>query len=183
MSSRKTPSPFSATADGQPTDTRTLYIDYSKCIGCETCESVCKFLYTQPRIVMIRTLEGLMVPLYCRHCETPHCMKVCRYGALNRDDAGAVILSPLNCRACSTKNCILGCPYGGMLATGEGIGVNKCDLCAGRRKAGELPACVEMCPCGAIMYVEREQIAALQSDASRAAEARVLAHIRPKAEE
>ncbi len=163
-----------------PQDTRTLYIDYSKCIGCETCEAVCKFLYTQPRIVMVRTLEGLMVPLYCKHCESPHCIKVCRAGALRQDADGAVILTPLACRGCTTKNCILGCPYGGMFATGEGIGVNKCDLCAGRRKQNELPACVEMCPCGAIMLVERDRLKDLETEESRAARGRVQEHIRPK---
>ena len=159
-------------------DTRTLWIDYSKCIGCETCEAVCKFLYSQPRIVLVRTVDGEMVPLYCRHCESPHCAKVCKNGALSAD--GAVILDAMRCRGCETRNCILGCPYGGMLATGEGIGVTKCDLCASRRKQGDLPACVEMCPCGAILFVDRDSIADLESDESREAEGRVLAHIRPK---
>lgn len=164
-------------------DSRTLYIDYSKCIGCETCEMVCKFLYTQPRIVLVRTVEGEMVPLYCRHCESPHCVKVCKQGALSIDESGAIILDRMLCRGCQTRNCILGCPYGGMLATGEGVGVAKCDLCAARRKQGDLPACVEMCPCGAINYVERDAVAGMANDESRIAEERVLAHVRPKKEQ
>lgn len=161
-------------------DSRTLYIDYSKCIGCETCEAVCKFLYSRPRIVLVRTTGGEMVPLYCRHCESPHCVKACKQGALHVDTQGAVILDSMRCRGCETRNCILGCPYGGMIATGEGIGVNKCDLCAGRRRQGDLPACVEMCPCGAIMFVERREIPLLETKASCAAQERVTAHIRPK---
>ena len=161
-------------------DTRTLYIDYSKCIGCETCEAVCKFLYSQPRIVLVRTVDGEMVPLYCRHCDHPHCARVCKNGALTTDNSGAVILDPMRCRGCMAPNCILGCPYGGILSTGEGIGIGKCDLCAGRRRQGDLPACVEMCPCGAILFVEREKIPGLATEQSRLAEERVLAHIRPK---
>lgn len=161
-------------------DTRTLYIDYSKCIGCETCEAVCKFLYLRPRIVLVRTVGGEMVPLYCRHCASPHCAKVCGKDALTQDAEGAVILNPMQCRGCEKRACVLGCPYGGMLATGEGIGVNKCDLCAGRRKQGELPACVAMCPCGAIHFIERERIPEIETEQSRAAQERVLAHIRPK---
>lgn len=163
-------------------DTRTLYIDYSKCIGCETCESVCKFLYSRPRIVLVRTVAGEMVPLYCRHCESPNCAKACKKGALTQDKSGAVLLDSMQCRGCETRNCILGCPYGGMLATHAGVGVNKCDLCIGRRKHGELPACMEMCPCGAIHYIEREKIPELETEASRASEARVLAHVRQKKE-
>ena len=161
-------------------DSRTLYIDYSKCIGCETCEMVCKFLYNQPRIVLVRTVGGEMVPLYCRHCESPHCVKVCKQGALSVDASGAVILDRMLCRGCQTRNCILGCPYGGMLATGEGVGVAKCDLCAGRRSQGDLPACVDMCPCGAVQFIERGAIADSVTEESRIAEERVLAHIRPK---
>lgn len=161
-------------------DRRTLYIDYSKCIGCETCEAVCKFLYARPRIVLVRTIAGEMVPLYCRHCESPNCAKACPRNALSVDEDGAVLLDAMQCRGCETRNCILGCPYGGMLATHAGVGVNKCDLCAGRRKQGELPACMEMCPCGAIHHVRREDIPALETEESRAAEARVMAHIRQK---
>lgn len=161
-------------------DTCTLYINYSKCIGCETCEAVCKFLYSRPRIVLVRTLGGEMVPLYCRHCESPHCMKVCKQGALRTDESGAVILDSMRCRGCETRNCILACPYGGMIATDEGFGVDKCDLCAGRRRQGDLPACVEMCPCGAVLFVQRELIPELETEAGRAAEERVRAHIRQK---
>ncbi len=165
--------------DIQEKDTRTLYIDYDKCIGCETCEAVCKFLYSQPRIVMIRTIDGQMVPLYCRHCDHPHCMKACKPGALSQDNAGAVIQDTMLCRGCQTRNCILGCPYGGIFATSEGVGVAKCDLCANRRKQGDLPACVEMCPCGAILFIERDQLANVETPASKAAEERVTNHIRP----
>ena len=168
-------------AQGQK-DTRTLYIDYSKCIGCETCEAVCKFLFSQPRIVMVRTVDGQMLPLYCRHCDHPHCMKTCRTGSLTIDEQNAVLLNPMFCRGCQTKSCILGCPYGGVFATGEGVAVSKCDLCASRRKKGDLPACVEMCPTGAIYYVEREDIPGLETDESRAAEARVTDFVRPRKE-
>ncbi len=164
--------------EGNSADTRTLYIDYSKCIGCETCETVCKFLYSQPRIVMVRTVDGQMVPLYCKHCEHPHCMKVCPHGALSIDGQGAVILSPMHCRGCTSKNCILGCPYGGIFATSEGVAVTKCDLCKSRRKNGELPACVEMCPCGAVQYVDRN--GPEETEESKLARERVLAHVRPR---
>ena len=100
-------------------ETKTLYIDYDKCIGCETCEAVCKFLYGQPRIVLVRTVAGEMVPLYCRHCDAPHCVKVCKNKALSVAEDGAVTLDIMKCRGCETRNCILGCPYGGMLASGE----------------------------------------------------------------
>lgn len=158
---------------------KTLFIDYAKCIGCETCEAVCGFLYDRPRIVMIRTVDGFMAPLYCKHCEHAHCMKVCKRGALQRDRDGAVLLDPMLCRGCETRSCVLGCPYAAFFATDRGVAVRKCDLCASRRNLGMEPACAEMCPCGAIMYVDKDDVEGLETDASREAREKVMAHIRP----
>ncbi|MFV0422086.1 4Fe-4S dicluster domain-containing protein [Oleidesulfovibrio sp.] len=160
---------------------KTLFIDYSKCIGCETCEAVCKFLYDTPRIAMTRTIEGIAVPLYCKHCEHAHCMKVCNRGALLRDRDGAVVLQPLLCRGCETRNCILACPYAAFFATDRGVTVQKCDLCAARRDVGLEPACVEMCPCEAIVLADREKILELETEESRKAYEKVMTHIRPPA--
>jgi Fe-S-cluster-containing dehydrogenase component len=159
---------------------KTLFIDYSKCIGCETCEAVCRFVNETPRIHMTRTCEGVSAPLYCRHCEDPACVKVCSRGALAKDRDGAVVLQPMLCRGCETRNCVLACPYGAMFITNTGVGLRKCDLCAGRRALGLPPACVEMCPCAAIVYVDRATIESLETEAAREALARITAHIRPK---
>lgn len=159
--------------------TKILYIDYAKCIGCETCEATCKFLYDVPRITMTRTTEGIMTPLYCKHCDKAACMNVCSRGALNRDRDGAVVLQPLLCRGCETRNCVVACPYAAFFATCSGVAVAKCDLCAGRRSIGLGPACADMCPCGAIHYVDREEAERMETDESRKAYQRVMDHIRP----
>lgn len=160
-------------------DTRILHIDYDKCIGCETCESVCKFLYNQPRIIMVRTPAGEMVPLYCRSCANPLCVRACKPGALTQDEAGRVILNPMLCRGCENMACVAACPFGGIYATGEGVGVTKCNMCLERRKQGMLPACSEMCPCGAILYIERSAISEQQNEASKEAQKRVMAYVNP----
>ena len=160
---------------------KTLYIDYSKCIGCETCEFVCRYVHTTPRIQMTRTTDGIMMPLYCRHCADPNCARVCKRGAIERDADGAMILHPLLCRGCEGRNCMLACPFAAMFETDKGVMLTKCDLCAERRGRGMGPACVDMCPCGAIAHVDASQVESLQTPESREAEARVLAHIRPPA--
>lgn len=158
---------------------KTLYIDYSKCIGCETCEYVCRFVHDVPRIHMIRAVSGLMAPLYCRHCAEPNCAKVCKRGAIVRDRDGAMILRTMLCRGCEARQCMLACPYMAVFETDKGVTVVKCDLCAARRQVGQAPACVEMCPCGAIRHEERESLPALDTPEAREAEARVLACLRP----
>lgn len=158
---------------------KTLCIDYSKCIGCETCEYVCRFVHDVPRIHMIRAASGLMAPLYCRHCEQPNCAKVCKRGAIRRDVDGAMVLLPMLCRGCESRQCMLACPYMAIFETDKGVMIVKCDLCAARRQMGQEPACVAMCPCGAIHYVEREAVPALADAAFAAAEKRVLDCLRP----
>ncbi|EHJ49449.1 iron-sulfur binding protein [Solidesulfovibrio carbinoliphilus subsp. oakridgensis] len=158
---------------------KTLYIDYSKCIGCETCEYVCRFVADMPRIHMIRAASGLMAPLYCRHCAEANCAKVCKRGAIKRDRDGAMVLQPMLCRGCESRQCMLACPYMAIFETDKGVMVVKCDLCAARRQLGQEPACAAMCPCGAIHYVSRDRIASLETPASREAEDRVLACLRP----
>lgn len=158
---------------------KTLYIDYSKCIGCETCEAVCKFTYDVPRIHMTRTVDGVMAPLYCHHCERPHCLKVCKQGAITQESDGSIVLRPMYCRGCETKQCILACPYSALFATDTGAMVTKCDMCRDRRDKGMEPACVEMCPCGAILLVDRSELPGLETEESRKALEKVLGHIRP----
>jgi Fe-S-cluster-containing dehydrogenase component len=161
-----------------PDEHKILHIDYSKCIGCETCEYVCRFANDAPRIHMTRTRDGLMAPLYCHHCEDPNCVRVCKRGALKQDASGAVVLQPLLCHECQARNCILACPYAAMVETNTGVMLAKCDLCAKRRRQGLGPACVEMCPCGAISYVTRAEAEALETEESKEALRRVLEHIK-----
>lgn len=159
---------------------KTLYVDYEKCIGCETCEAVCKFLYDQPSIVMARTRSGRMAPVYCMHCEQAYCMKVCSRGAITRDHENAVVLNPMLCRGCETRDCMLACPYAALFESDKGVGSRKCDLCAGRRDAGLEPACVEMCPCAAISCLDREKVDGLVTEASRKARDSLLAELKGK---
>ncbi len=153
---------------------KTLYIDYEKCIGCETCEAICKFLHDQPRIVMARSTEGQIVPVYCVHCEQAYCMKVCPNKAINRDQDSAVILNPMLCRGCETRACMLACPYAGFFESDKGVGSRKCDLCAGRRAQGMGPACATMCPCGAIYYIDRDELKKMDTEKSYKVRASVL---------
>ncbi len=156
-----------------------LFIDYSRCIGCETCEAVCKFVHGQPRINMTRTANGIMAPVYCRHCDSPACVKACTRGALLPAQDGAVLLTPVLCAGCETKNCVQACPFGGIFCTGLDQAVAKCDLCLLRRAVGEAPACVEMCPCAAVHLVPRAELAQFCSPEYEAAHKKVLDHVRP----
>ena len=162
--------------------TKRLYIDYSVCIGCETCEAVCSFLYNAPRIHMVRTSEGLMAPVYCRHCRKPACVRACPADALTKLPDGTVQLNPLACVECRSIACFSACPFGAMFCSSKGAPVYKCDLCAKRRERGLEPACMEMCPAGAIKFVTESEIADLQDKISMEIGKMVICHINVRPE-
>ncbi|MFW5735298.1 MAG: 4Fe-4S dicluster domain-containing protein [Oceanidesulfovibrio sp.] len=159
-----------------------LFIDYGRCIGCENCASVCRFLRNADGMYMVRTKEGLTAPIYCRHCKKPACIKACPYGSLTKDPLGAVIQNKLICAGCETIDCFAACPFGAIFCTGKAVPVTKCDLCVRRRADGLEPACAEMCPTGAIRLVRHEDVADLRSEESIAARKRLVCHINPSPE-
>lgn len=158
---------------------RRLFLDYDKCIGCETCEAACRFARGRQRIHMTRTKEGVMAPLYCQHCDRPTCATACPHGALTQDAEGGVLQDHDTCRSCEGKECLDACPYAAIFCTGERYGVLKCDMCAERRECGQEPACVAMCPCKALKLVDRDDVKHHSTDEHKKAFRRVIQHLRP----
>ena len=129
------------------------------------------------------TFAQIHIPIACRHCEHPHCMKECPPNALSRGPGGEVFIAD-TCIGCG--NCERNCPYGviemvpekrakfggGLLWLLFGLGkapgqrapdydpdvkkkAVKCDLCKSL-KGG--PACVRSCPTGAALRVSPETL-------------------------
>jgi Fe-S-cluster-containing dehydrogenase component len=157
---------------------RKLYIDYSKCIGCESCEAICKFLYGVPRVQMSRTRDGRMFPLYCHHCDRPMCAQGCPEGVIAKESSGVVSLDRSAGRDCVYEVCAESCPFEAVFPGGGGLPITKCDLCEERREKGMPPACVLICPCEAIFYVSKEEAADLKTEASKKANKEVIQHIK-----
>jgi Fe-S-cluster-containing dehydrogenase component len=156
-------------------ESKTLFIDYNLCIGCESCEAACKFLHGRPRIHMTRTSGGLMIPIHCHHCDNPGCLRACSVNAFRKDRDGAVVLQPEACIGC--MGCLTACPFAAISHTGSFQPVSKCDLCAERRGRGMVPACAEICPSGAILFGTRGEIE--RELRRRVAESLVECQIRP----
>jgi Fe-S-cluster-containing hydrogenase component 2/thioredoxin reductase len=171
---------------GEATDV--LVIDESLCIGCDNCEKACA--ETHDGISRLDRKSGasfaqVHIPIACRHCEQPHCMKDCPPNAIRRSPTGEVYINE-TCIGCG--NCQKNCPYDvirmvyeapkkpGLLAwllTGAGPGIGeeadyrpteaakakgkKAVKCDACISVEHGPACVKACPTGAAIRIGPER--------------------------
>jgi Fe-S-cluster-containing hydrogenase component 2 len=178
--------------------TNVLIIDESLCIGCDNCEKACA--ETHGGISMLdreagATYANVHIPISCRHCEQPHCMKDCPPNALRRSETGEVYIND-TCIGCG--NCETNCPYDvirmvydapkkpGLLSwmlfglgsgPGEEVGYKptqkakdkgaKATKCDACVDVRGGPACVRACPTGAAIRIGPEQYVDLIEERKR----------------
>jgi CRP-like cAMP-binding protein/Fe-S-cluster-containing hydrogenase component 2/thioredoxin reductase len=171
-------------AEGLGEATNVLIIDQDLCVGCDNCEKACA--ETHAGISRLDreagpTFARIHIPVSCRHCEQPHCMKDCPPDALRRASTGEVFIND-SCIGCG--NCQSNCPYGVIrmeyaapkkpglwrwLLSGAGSGPGeepgyhpspaakesgkKAVKCDACLSVASGPACVSACPTGAAMRI------------------------------
>jgi len=148
-----------------------VYAKEEYCIGCRLCEIICAVSHSKykdftkiyniikaykdessepiPR-AMVEEVGPVSFSLQCRHCEDAACIEACITGAMHRDERGAVVVDTEKCVGCWT--CVMVCEFGAIKRDLVNKCSVKCDLCPDR----DIPACVEICPNGALVYEERE---------------------------
>jgi tetrathionate reductase subunit B len=156
-----------------------LLIDTTKCTpGCTQCVDACKTengiteKLDDPRQASqwIRKVEltdrkngrKTELPMMCQHCANPPCVDVCPTGASMKRADGIVLVDRHTCIGC--RYCMMACPYKARslvhlplteqnpnVPRGQGC-VEACTLCVHRVDKGQLPACVEQCPTGAMTF-------------------------------
>ncbi|MBI4563772.1 MAG: 4Fe-4S dicluster domain-containing protein [Planctomycetes bacterium] len=142
---------------------RTLFIDGSRCIGCQACVQACAECDThrgRPMIHLetIRRRDSVQTaPQVCMHCEDPICARVCPADAIKKTSDG-VVQSSLKPRCIGCSNCVLACPFGVPKYFAEIDQMMKCDLCYDRTSVGKMPMCATVCPSGAITFATPEEI-------------------------
>lgn len=141
-------------------------LDLTACIGCEGCTVACKTGNELPEgVSYIRIgervsgtfpdLVGGVDNQRCLHCSDAACVNVCPTGALFQEDG----LTRVNQDACSgCQFCVQACPFD-VPVMANGV-ATKCDGCRDVVRAGGTPWCVTTCPSDALMFGDRNEIAA-----------------------
>jgi len=92
------------------------------------------------------------------HCLSPTCASVCPVGAMRKTPAGPVVYDADRCIGC--RYCIMACPFGVPKYQWDRPVpvVGKCVMCAPRLAKGQPTACASVCPTGATLFGEREDL-------------------------
>jgi carbon-monoxide dehydrogenase iron sulfur subunit len=175
-------------ASAQPGEENSLtmiLVDYSKCTGCRTCETVCS-AFNHPKEINGELLNGtgnpylsnikvyafnpdVDVPTVCAMCPDSPCIEACPVDpdpstgrrALYRDSKTMTIrVDPDRCIGCGS--CAEACRVGVIVPHPEtSLPERMCNLCNGE------PQCVKYCPFGALSHVKvdiRKEFYAMKPD-------------------
>lgn len=166
-----------------PSDAAGLLYDATKCIGCKACVVKCKEagglpadvdtygggLYDAPiglnesarnviQFAKSQSGESTFVKKQCMHCVDPACVNACMMGALGKREFGIVSWENNKCIGC--RYCQVACPFGvpQFQWSKTSPRIVKCELCRERLAENKLPACVEVCPRGAVIFGKRDEL-------------------------
>ena len=135
-------------------------IDHESCIGCHACTVACKAENNVPvsnfRTSVKYVEEGLFPDVRrmflvqrCNHCTSAPCVTICPVNALEKRKDGIVDVDRDACIGC--RACMQACPYDAIYLNEDLGAVEKCHFCAHRVEKNLEPACVIVCPVGAII--------------------------------
>jgi Fe-S-cluster-containing dehydrogenase component len=184
-----------------------VLVDTTVCIGCRLCEYACKKAHDLPTeppqtyqdrsvfekrrrpdpgaLTVVNEYQApagrefpVDVKVQCMHCDHPACVSACIVGAFSKQENGSVLWDTDRCIGC--RYCMVACPFQvPSFEYSEAFrpDIVKCDFCFERTKDGLLPACVEICPVGALTYGPRMDLVKVAREKIRMNHERYVPHI------
>ncbi|MGH9967243.1 MAG: cyclic nucleotide-binding domain-containing protein [Pyrinomonadaceae bacterium] len=101
--------------------TNLLVMDMDLCIRCGNCSLACHKVHGQSRLLRRglhiarpikpngRSIQHVLSPSVCLHCQDPECLTGCPTGAIARFAEGHIDIDPKTCIGCA--DCATQCPY------------------------------------------------------------------------
>lgn len=150
-----------------------MLIDISRCTGCGNCQRSCieanNLHPTSEQLGQLSAQTFTFVQRYeladgkirfvkrqCMHCVDAACASACPVSALYKTPEGPIAYRPDRCLGC--RYCMVSCPFNiPRFEWDKGVTpeIRKCMFCIERQRAGQLPACAENCPSGALKVGRR----------------------------
>ena len=135
-------------------------IDQDACIGCHACTVACKAENDVPvggfrtnvkyvEVGKFPQVKRSFLVQRCNQCTDAPCVTICPVNALTKRKDGIVDIDRDACIGC--RACMQACPYDALYLNDDLGAVEKCHFCAHRIEKGLEPACVTVCPVGAII--------------------------------
>lgn len=161
-------------------------INQETCIGCHACTVACKAENDVPvggfrtNVKYVETgrfphVKRSFLVQRCNHCTEAPCVAICPVNALTKRLDGIVDVDRDACIGC--RACMQACPYDALYLNEDLGSVEKCHFCAHRIEKGLQPACVTVCPVGAIIPGDFDDP---ESDVSLIRKAQALSARRPE---
>lgn len=137
-----------------------FFVDFNRCINCQTCEMACNEYYGltdvhRRRVISFKTDDKsppLNVSMSCNHCMNPICVTICPENNFQKRRDGIVVHQSHNCRGC--MRCISACPFHAPKINPKTNRADKCNFCVERIDEGLMPVCVENCITGALSCIK-----------------------------
>lgn len=140
-------------------------MDPNRCTACGACAIACmdqNDVELEKGDPPLRTVceyesEGKThyVSASCMHCANAPCIAACPVGCLYKDGrTGLTVYDTARCTGC--RSCAAACPFDAPKFGPDGKMI-KCDGCVERVRRGLEPACVRVCPTGALRCFAKEQ--------------------------
>lgn len=152
-------------------------LDEAKCIACGACAVACmdqNDIEPQNGDTPFRNCfvnekgtgsesQFTFLSIACMHCENAPCIAACPTGCIRKDEeTGFTVFDNTNCIGC--HSCAMACPFAQPCFNGNTGKMTKCDGCLDRVKQGLKPACVKVCPFGALqMLPENEYVETMRN--------------------
>lgn len=101
--------------------TNVLVMDMDLCIRCGNCSLACHKVHGQSRLLRhgihverpvtpkSKSIQHVLMPEVCLHCQDPECLTGCPTGAIGRLPGGMIDIEPKTCIGCG--DCATQCPY------------------------------------------------------------------------
>ncbi len=141
-----------------------IAVDARLCRDCQVCVLACSLHHEGEcnlglaRLVVTKDMARYEFDIViCQHCDEPDCILACPSDAMLLDDRGVVIILDEECDCCCS--CAASCPHDSIFYNEAQDRYIKCDLCADREQG---PVCVELCPVGALTFVEAVETAEVE---------------------